>query len=244
MALAEFKLELETAKEIEPGFIPVAATSGAAWIELQKLAPMDSDRAYEFFKNKVPMTRIQFDRLSQLARNEAFTIAGSENIALIGQVKEVALDALKDGLTQHEFKKATWELFDAAGVTKTSPWHLETVFRTNVCSAYNAARWEQTFQGPTEAVEKFVPYLEYSTSGGANVCEICEPYNGRIYRRDDPIWDTIYPPLHFNCECLVAPVSVFEVMDEGLKPDTIYPDSPGPIKGFDGPPSALGRRAA
>ena len=242
MALSEPKLTLEAIKEPEPGFIPAVAATGTAWIELKKTPPVRGDRAYEWFKKKVPMTRPKFDMLNQAAKSEAFTIAGSENIALIAQVKEVAQRSIIEGITQYEFSKEVTSLFETAGVTPTSKWHLETVFRTNIGSAYNAARWQQTFESPSEAVELFVPYLQYSTTGSANVCEICKPYDGRIYRRDDPIWDTIYPPLHYNCECIVAPVSVLEVEAEGLKPDTIYPDSPGPIKGFDGPPSTLGRR--
>lgn len=229
------------------GLIPPAALVGSAWVELKKAPPMSGDRAYEWFKKKVPMTRIQFDMLNQAAKAEAFTIAGSENIALIAQVKEVAQRSLIEGLTQNEFQKDVKLLFESAGVTPTSPWHLETVFRTNIGSAYNAARYQQTFESPTEAVELFVPYLQYSTTGAATVCDICAPYNGRIYRRDDSIWGTMYPPNHYNCECLVAPVSALEAEAEGLKPSTTNflnnPDVPQPIPGFNGPPSAIGRRS-
>lgn len=216
--------------------------AGVAWAEFASVPPLNSDSAYKFFKDKVPLTRVEFDKLDRLAKNEAFTIAGTENIALIGQVKEVAQKALREGMTQFEFQKETWELFDTAGITKTSRWHLETVFRTNISNAYNASRWEQMLGSPSEAVERFVPYLEYSTTGGHNVCEICMSFDGKIYRRDDPVWDVIYPPLHYNCECLVAPVSAFETIDEGIKASTVYPDM-SEIQ-FKGPPSSLGRMGA
>lgn len=246
MALSEPKLTMESIKEPEPGFIPAVAATGTAWIELEKTPPKAGDRAFEWFKKKVPMTRPKFDLLNQAAKTEAFTIAGTENIALIAQVKEVAQRSLVEGITPYEFRKEVTALFETAGIMPTNPWHLETVFRTNVNNAYNAARWQQTFESPTEAVELFVPFMQYSTTGAANVCEICEPYNGRIYRRDDPIWNTMYPPNHYNCECIVAPVSTIEAEAEGLKPSMTNflnnPDVPQPIKGFNGPPSALGRR--
>jgi len=162
---------------------------------------------------------------------------------LIAQVKEVSQRALREGLTQYEFRKEVEGLFDTMGVTRTSPWHLENVFRTNVGNTYNAARWQRTFESPTEAVQRFVPYLQYSTTGAENVCDICEPWNGHVYKRDDPIWDTIYPLNHYQCGCLVAPITIMEV-EAGVKPSLGYPQAPDPIKGFNVPPSTLGRRAA
>ena len=87
-------------------------------------------------------------------------------------------------------------------------------------------------------MREFFPLLEFVAVGDEAMCDICEPLDTQVYRRDDGFWMIYYPPLHFNCRCLVIEVSVLDIEAEGIKPREDYPTSPLPAPGFDRMPEA------
>jgi len=202
-------------------------------------APLGSaGEAWRWFKNKIPMTREEFLGLAKASHARAFTIAGAENDRLIKTIKALAGDAIKGDLTRAEFVKSARLAWDTLGVTRANPFHLETTILTNLHSAANAARWSE-LQRDSEGLRAFYPYLQFLTVGDEAVCEICGPRDGKIYGRDDPFWQTNYPPLHHRCRCEVLEVSVLDAETEGLKPSQGYPVAPPPSEGFDRPPAEL-----
>jgi len=63
--------------------------------------------------------------------------------------------------------------------------------------AQQASKWNEI-----EKNKDLLPILEYSTSGG-DACDICVPLDGMTAEVDDPIWDSVAPLNHFNCECVL-----------------------------------------
>ncbi|CAH8721330.1 hypothetical protein HTL2_006310 [Paenibacillus melissococcoides] len=49
--------------------------------------------------------------------------------------------------------------------------------------------------------------------------------HGRVFRADDPIWNTWYPPNGFRCRCTVRTLSERQVRERGLKVETTPPVS-------------------
>jgi len=225
------------------GDASLAAMFAAAFDEVP---PLKDDLLLKWFTAKTPHTRETFDALAQIDKTNAFTIAGTETISLVNRVKEVAREALtsKEGMSKREFIAKVNDEFDKMGVTRANRYHLDTVYRTNMHSAYNANRYIEAYELSTPELDEFFPYLQYSTTGAMNVCPICEPYNDLVYRKDDPVVQNIFPPNHYNCACAMVPVSVTEFEDEGLKAAEGSflddPDVPNPIPGFDGPPAMVG----
>ncbi|MBW7863065.1 MAG: minor capsid protein [Candidatus Hydrogenedens sp.] len=56
-----------------------------------------------------------------------------------------------------------------------------------------------------------LPYLRYKAVMDGATCEKCGRLDGRIWRKDDPIWDEIYPPNGPGCRCRVEGVAWHEV---------------------------------
>lgn len=129
------------------------------------------------------------------------------------------------------------EILSKIGFHENNPFYLETVFRTNTISAYNAGRWEEIQRN-----KENIAFLEYVAIDDSRTTEICSALDGIRLPPDDPFWKTHYPPNHFNCRSQVIEVSPDEVEVFGYKEtdkDKIDEINGVPIpKGFDAPISA------
>lgn len=154
-------------------------------------------------RNLTPMTKLAFDGLSKRYKMQAFTIAGISDVALIDKIHEALAKVVADGGTDRDFRRAVNALTDEAGVERLASFHVETVFRTNVQRAYSYGRMEQ-MRDPD--VAKALPYWKFRTAGDGRVRPEHEALNGFVARQDDPVWRKLYPPLGFNCRCIVTAI--------------------------------------
>jgi SPP1 gp7 family putative phage head morphogenesis protein len=90
-------------------------------------------------------------------------------------------------------------------VTYGTPWRLETIYTTNMQSAYMAGRYQGMM-----AAKQYLPYWEYSAVMDNRTRPQHAALNGMVFRCDDPFWQTWYPPNGFRCRCRVIPRSDLE----------------------------------
>lgn len=95
-----------------------------------------------------------------------------------------------------------------SGITKQ---RLETIYRTQMQSAYMAGRWE-TFEENRE----FAPYLQYNAILDGRTRQSHAAAHGAVYHIDDAFWDYFYPPNGFNCRCSVRAYSSRDLERRGL----------------------------
>ena len=60
------------------------------------------------------------------------------------------------------------------------------------------------------------PYFQYLSMDDDRVRPSHRAMSGRVYRHDDPIWDTHYPPNGFNCRCTVRALTPRQVRSRSL----------------------------
>ncbi len=60
------------------------------------------------------------------------------------------------------------------------------------------------------------PYWVYRSVMGQHTRPTHAAMNGMVFRADDPIWRSHYPPNGFNCQCSVYALTAAEVEEEGL----------------------------
>lgn len=109
------------------------------------------------------------------------------------EVREIS-SLLTDGdrvRTRDEFNKIGRETFD-----KWNTDWARSEYTTAVGQASMALKWNDIDKN-----KDILPILVFSTNGSG--CEECAPYNNFAAPVDDPIWDWLYPLLHFNCMCIV-----------------------------------------
>lgn len=172
-------------------------------------APLETIRK---FRNRVPMTKREWQRLSKRFRDRAFTMAGQTNLDIIEKMKQITFNAIDEGMSVSDFQ----QMVEKEGARYTgrswrinldepiARWHTELIFRNQVSAVYNDAR-KSLFMN--KAVSKFVPALQYSGILDTRIRDSHRQLDGLIYEKRDPIWKEIYPPNGHNCRCLVIPVT-------------------------------------
>jgi len=157
--------------------------------------------AINMLKERLSLPPEEFYKLDRRARFRAFTVALLTGLDAIERVKEKLTKALEKGKTLKEFieELGQEEVLQKAGFSKTNPWYWETVFRTNLHSAYNAGKMEQV-----KRLGKKVKYLKFVAIDDNRTTEICRSLNGTV--RPASEWNGRIPPLHFNCRSTLVPI--------------------------------------
>ena len=93
-----------------------------------------------------------------------------------------------------------------------SPHRLKTIYRANMDTARAVSR-HQVQQSTVEAR----PYWMYDALNDGRTRPHHAAMDGKVFRHDDPFWDTHYPPNGFNCRCLVRALTPEQVEQRKLK---------------------------
>ncbi len=168
--------------------------------------------AVEFMKEKLSLTKGEFYSLDAKARFKAFTVARLTGLDAIERVKEKLTKALEEGKTVKEWVEELGEdgILKTVGFHQSNPWYLETVFRTNISTAYNAGRLMQIQRSKDK-----IKYLEYVAIDDNRTTPICRKLDGTKLPPDDPFWATYTPPNHFNCRSTVR--AIFKGSEEAKR---------------------------
>ncbi|KNC93793.1 phage minor head protein, partial [Trabulsiella odontotermitis] len=143
----------------------------------------------------------------------SFTVAGILKIDVLETIHQSLADALASGQSQASWEKTIEPVLekkgwmgdglkaDEDGVLEGKqllPYRLDTIFRTNMQSAYAAGHYQQQL-----ANVSFRPYWEYVAVMDNRTRPTHAALNGQTFRWDDPFWDACYPPNGYRCRCRV-----------------------------------------
>lgn len=167
----------------------------------------------------------------QEANASAFTVAKVARADVLESIRHGVSRALAEGQTERWFaqnlepylKLAGWwgkqVVVDPAGgaevVQLGSPHRLRTIYRTNLQSAYMAGRYKRQME-----MSDARPYWMYLAINDARTRPAHRALHGKVFRFDDPIWSSAYPPNGINCRCRVRALSQRNLEREGLRPES------------------------
>lgn len=205
------------------------------------MKPLTFEEAVNYFREKVPMTDSEYYKLSETARSKAFTVAKVTRLDILQDVFDEIKKALETGTTLKEFQKSIKARMQDKGWQGLAPYRLDTIFRTNIQTAYMAGRYRQ-MRSP--AVVEARPYWLYVTVNDGGTRPSHKVMDGLCRRYDDPIWETWYPPNGFRCRCKVIPLSAEAAKRRGVAigqndvPQAVNPEtgeihSLSPDRGFE-----------
>ena len=190
------------------------------------LAPAE---AVAYFRSKGFAISDDWRDLWQAAQARSFTVARMSKFDLLADTRKIVDATIADGRT---LQQAAKELEAAmrrhgwwgketrpdgpGGVPRTvqlgSPHRIKTILRTNIGTAYSAGRYQRQRQ-----VMDSRPYWEYTAVRDRVTRKSHLQLHGLVFRADDPIWNTIYPPNGFSCRCRVRALTQREVDRRKLK---------------------------
>ena len=160
------------------------------------------------------------------AHARAFTAAKAMRLDVLRDIRSGLLDALREGKTLRQFQDQLTPLLQSKGwwgkqivvgsdgqaqqVQLGSPHRLKTIYQTNLQSAYMAGRAKAQMEAGA------FPYLMYVAVMDGRTRPSHAALNGRIWRKDDPVWQTLFPPNGFNCRCRTRALTAGQMQREGL----------------------------
>ena len=156
--------------------------------------------AIRVFNEREPVTREVFDAMEEGAQRRAFTIARAANRKMVATAKRALAGQLARGADLADFREVLRQRLEAAGWTPANPSHVETVFRTNVMSAYGGGRARQMMQPEVLAAR---PYWQILGVTDSRQRPTHRAVHQVVLRADDEFWLTAYPPFGYNCRCRV-----------------------------------------
>ena len=173
--------------------------------------PVKFREAIAAWRKRDPMSSDDYDALEEGEADHAWTVAAAAQADLVADVFDAIESAIENGDTLEDFQDTVSDrLAEAWG--GPNPARIETIFRTNVNSAYNEGR-HAIFSAPK--VKEARPYFRFDVIDDDRLDDVCADCGGVILPQDDPWWDEHLPPLHFNCRCSFTALSEDEARDAG-----------------------------
>ena len=177
------------------------------------LKPLLFDEAVRFFEEKgLRLSPESYLDVWAAEHVSAFTVARVTAVDILEDIRKAVTDAIQDGIPLNEFKAALSSILEAKGwftpkgedaeITlpdgtvrkRLTPWRLNTIYQTNLQSAYSTGRYSQMMGVAAER-----PFWMYDAVNDARTRPSHAAQDGKVYRFDHPFWNTWYPPNGYNC---------------------------------------------
>lgn len=192
------------------------------------LIGMPPERAIQYLADKGNQVTWGWRDMTGPEHAKSFTVAKSATFDVLGEIRQAATKALAEGQTKRMFDKDLIPILQAKGwwglkevinpdgepqqVQLGSVRRLETIFRTNLQTAYMAGRYQQMMENVADR-----PYWQYVAIMDGRTRPAHAALNRVVFRYDDPVWNHIYPPNGFRCRCRVTALSEFALKKSGLE---------------------------
>lgn len=196
--------------------------------DLKAIFGLEPEQAVAYLKSKGYAITWNWQEMLDQAHDQAFTVAKAMRLDLLSDIRGALETALQDGQTLKQFITALQPTLESQGwwgqqvivggdgvgelVQLGSPRRLKTIYQTNLQSAYMAGR-----KAAMEETTDTHPYWMYVAILDGKTRPSHRALNGQVFRHDDPIWASIFPPNGFNCRCRVVALSEAAVKRRGLR---------------------------
>ncbi|VWB82266.1 SPP1 family phage head morphogenesis protein [Burkholderia aenigmatica] len=183
-------------------------------VDLAYAIGLQPEKAIAYFESKGYTIGFRWQDVAAEAHARAFTVAGVMKVDVLQDIRQALATSLEKGTTFDEFKRQVSPTLEKKGWLgqgmivdqdtgeiegkRLTPRRLQTIFQTNMQSAYMAGRYATQL----EQVDTH-PYWEYVAVLDSRTRPAHRALAGQVYRYDDPFWQTFYPPNGFRCRCRV-----------------------------------------
>jgi uncharacterized protein with gpF-like domain len=181
-----------------------------------RLKPLPAAEAIAFFQQKGYRIGFDYRDVWQQEHQAMFTVAKAMRLDILEDIRAALDQALADGTSFATFQKELKPLLQAKGwwgkkemvdpdggeiklAQLGSPRRLETIFDTNLATAYSEGQDERI-----ERNKRLFPFLEYIRSSASHPDKTHLAYAGLVLPVDDPFWRYHKPVKRWGCKCTVV----------------------------------------
>jgi uncharacterized protein with gpF-like domain len=150
-----------------------------------------------FFRRKLNLTTESWLDVYAAAHEWAFAVAGANRDAIVRDFRSAVDKAIADGATLETFRKDFDAIVARHGWDYNGgrDWRTRVIYETNLNTSYAAGRWEQL---------QAAPFWMYQHSDWVQHPRHQHvAWDGLVLARDDPWWQTHFPPNGWGCQCKV-----------------------------------------
>lgn len=194
---------------------------------------MSFEEAIAFWRERGGSPEI-LERVMRAYRRQAASATSLAVEALARRAQAEIERALTQGGGVAMFVDAMNTETDSLGISPANPYYLETVFRTNVATAYGAGRFRQLADPAVVAVR---PYRQYRASGDGRTRPNHRALDRLVFAAADTLWFSIAPPNGFNCRCAVVSLDEDGFRERGGVLTTVLPAGAFADPGWNKPPT-------
>lgn len=205
--------------------------------EVRHALTLGPEAAIEYLENKGYAITWNWQAIEASQIPVTFTVSKVAKMDILQDIKGMLVQSLEEGLTFKEFKKQLIPKLESrgwAGTPKLPPSRYNTIYRTNMQSAYNVGRWKSFKEDNNRPIMEYVSILDGVTRPShAKLNGVRKPLN-------DPFWDAYAPSNGFNCRCRLRALGVKQADQRGgitKKTPKIDGKTVQPDKGFDHNPA-------
>jgi hypothetical protein len=182
------------------------------------MADIVPKEALAYLKNKKLQPAFSYKDVWHEEHATAFTVAKAMQLDVLSDLQTAVVDAMEQGQSFESFKKNIKPLLQQKGwwgkKEMTDPLtgqtvnaqlgsdrRLQTIYRVNMRSAYQKGQYERTMASDLH------PYLMYRIGPSVHHREDHVSWDGLILPKDDPWWDSHFPPNGWGCKCYTRAIT-------------------------------------
>ena len=151
----------------------------------------------EFFRRKLNLPTDGWTDIYTREHDWAFVVAGANRDAIVADFRAAIEKAIEGGTTLDEFRKDFDRIVATHGWDYNGGrnWRSRVIYDTNLATSYAAGRWQQL---------QAAPYWQYEHQDWVqNPRPLHVSWDGLVLERDNPFWQTHFPPNGWGCHCKV-----------------------------------------
>lgn len=183
--------------------------------------PVPATQAANLIRNKLPLSRGQFDRLLPEFRQLAFTVSGINAADALQDIRDTVAKLPEGELFPKLQKEIAGKLARYIDADQLSLLDLTDEEREAqqkgllnrskfLLRNHGNQAYAQMAHADLEEFGDIFPYWKYQTVGDAHVRDTHRALNGLILPKSHEFWKTHFPPWGFGCRCILVPVTKSE----------------------------------
>ena len=163
-------------------------------------------------RGKNLITSERWDDLDSAGHDKAFTVAGVMKADMLQSIYNKIEKAKTEGTTLKDFQKDMLKTIADEGYTELSAGRLKTIYETNMMVSFAKNKYKQQ-----KLSADIFPFWLYTQRQRKTKNKSHAKFHNKVFRHDDSIWSSIYPPSQFGCKCYVTALSESDMKRKGFE---------------------------